>query len=649
MLLHRGPETEVVDLGESALLPGFIDAHSHLVSLAVPSMGWANLSQPPVGRVQSIPDIVAELEALAQRLEKKPGDWLIGYGYEASALAEGREVTRRDLDRHFPENPVALVHVSSHGAVLNSQALRIARIGARTPAPPGGLIAREPGSQEPAGLVMEMAFFRALEHFPKPELEELRQGLRKAQLHYAANGYTTVQDGATSGESLWVLQQLAREGLLLLDVVALPDWQTFPSLLDRADVRFGTPYEGHLKLGGVKTIVDGSAQALTAYFSDPYLVPGPGGKKNWRGEPILSQADLNEIFRLAYERGIQTFTHANGDGAIDMFLAAHDAAGAPADRRPVVIHSQFVRPDQLNAYSRIGAVPSFFTNHAFFWGDLHVTNLGPERAAFLSPLRSAASRGLHFTNHTDYTVTPVDPFFTLWTATERTSRSGAVIGPEERVSVAEALRALTIDAAYQYFEEDSKGSIEPGKLADFVVLARNPLDAPGDELRAIQVLETIKEGETVWAAEASLYAPGRRRRRSSSMAAIPRTRFAEVDGLNIAYQVSGEGSTDLVRVGRDGDQGSGRPALRRGREARGAHRRHRRTSGGSHHGHGRWRRDPRLSDHEGRRRGLGHRLRPVRDLRAEGNRRQPGSCTPSSPLTARLRLAVRRPTLESAS
>jgi predicted amidohydrolase YtcJ len=204
---------------------------------------------------------------------------------------------------------------------------------------------------------------------------------------------------------------------------------------------------------------------------------------------------------LAYENGVQTYTHANGDAAIDMMLAAHDAAGAPRDRRPVVIHSQFVRPEQLNSYARIGAVPSFFVSHVFFWGDVHVQNLGTERAAFLSPLASAAARGLHFTLHSDYAVTPLDPMLIVWAATERTSRSGAVIGPGERISVAQALRALTIEGAHQYFEEGTKGSLEAGKRADLVILERNPIGVTGAELREIEVLETIKDGETVWQAE----------------------------------------------------------------------------------------------------------------------------------------------------
>ncbi len=501
VLAHRGRQTEVVDLAGAALLPGFIDAHSHLMGHAVPITGWANLSLPPVGTVESIPDIVALLRALAERKGAGPGTWLVGYGYDPDGLVEGRGVTRADLDPYFPENPVALIHVSSHGAVLNSSALAAVGIDASTPTPPGGQIARRPGSREPTGLLMETAFFAAMARMPQLTPEQVLEALRPAQLEYASNGYTTIQDGATSPENLALLQRAAAENRLFLDVVALPIWQSFAALAADPGVQWGGPYQGHLKIGGVKTVVDGSPQGLTAYFSEPYLVRGPDGQRAWRGEPIVTQGELDEVFRIAYAKTIQTYTHANGDAAIDMVLAAHESAGAPVGRRPVIIHSQFVRPEQLNAYARIGAVPSFFTNHAYFWGDVHVRNLGQKRAFFLSPLRSAAERGLHFTNHSDYAVTPLDPMFMLWTATERLSRTGVVIGPEQRVSVAEALRAITLDAAYEYFEEGEKGSIEVGKRADFVILDRNPLDVPGDELLDINILETIKDGETVWVGE----------------------------------------------------------------------------------------------------------------------------------------------------
>jgi predicted amidohydrolase YtcJ len=507
VLLHRGRETQVEDLAGGALLPGFIDPHSHLMGHAVPITGWANVSRPPVGDVESIPRLLAVLDAHAQKIRAHGGSWIIAYGYEKDGLVEGRELTRDDLDSHFPDNPVVVIHVSSHGAVLNSAALRAVGIGAQTPTPAGGQILRKPGSQEPAGLVMETAFFAAAGKLLQPSAEQTLDALRAAQLHYAENGYTTIQDGATGAASLALLQRAAAEGRLFLDVVALPDARTFAEIVGKPGITFGGPYQKHLKLGGVKSIVDGSPQGRTAFFSEPMKVFGPAGQRNWRGEPVMSQAELDATFRLAYQNHVQTYSHANGDAAIDMVLAAHEAAGAPEGRRPVIIHSQFVRPEQLNAYARIGAVPSFFTNHAFFWGDVHVRNLGEQRAFFLSPLRSAIARGLHFTNHSDYAVTPLDPMFILWTATERLSRSGVVIGPDERVSVADALRAITSDAAYQYFEEDSKGSIEVGKLADLVVLDRNPLSAAGPELRSIRVRETIKEGETVYSAADEVDAP----------------------------------------------------------------------------------------------------------------------------------------------
>ncbi len=499
VLAHRGRDTDVVDLAGTALLPGFIDPHSHIASHGVAVTGWANLSLPPVGTAQSIPDIVALLEEKARKQDAKPGDWIVGYGYDQDGIAEGRHITRDDLDPHFPDNPVVLIHVSSHGAVLNSQALAVAGITAKTPTPHGGIIARKPGSQEPAGLLMELPFFMALQGMPQPTQDQKLAGLAAALEHYASNGYTTVQDGATGLEDIALLRRAAAEDRLTLDVVALPNFQAFPTLVQDPDTKWGT-YEGGLKLGGVKAVIDGSPQGRTAFFVEPMLVPGPDGQRNWRGEPLFPQADIDEIFRLAHEHGVQTYAHANADAAIDMFLTAWESIGAPEGRRPVIIHSQFVRPEQLAAYARIGAVPSFFTNHAFFWGDVHVANLGEPRAFFLSPLRSASERGIRFTNHSDYAVTPLDPMFMLWTATERLSRSGVVIGPEERIGIAEALRALTIDSAYAYFEEDSKGSIEAGKLADFVILDRNPLDASGDELREIRILETIKEGETVWRA-----------------------------------------------------------------------------------------------------------------------------------------------------
>lgn len=185
-----------------------------------------------------------------------------------------------------------------------------------------------------------------------------------------------------------------------------------------------------------------------------------------------------------------------------MLLRAHISAGGDpkADQRTVVIHSQFMRPDQLDSFVEYKFIPSFFTNHAFFWGDVHIQNLGKERAFFLSPMKSAQAKGLHYTNHSDYLVTPLNPLFVLWSAVARTSRSGVILGPEERVTPMEALKALTINGAYEYFEEKAKGSIEPGKLADLVLLEKNPLKVETNAIKEIKVVETFKEGKSVYKA-----------------------------------------------------------------------------------------------------------------------------------------------------
>ena len=495
---RKGPATRVVDIGGATLLPGFIDGHSH-ISQALTFADWANVSIPPVGSVDSIASLLETLgRHVATRGGAAPGEWILAWGYDPDGLAANRHVVRADLDVAFPDNPVMLLHVSGHGVVLNSAALRLAGIDARTPTPAGGVIARLPGSDEPAGLLMESAALLAYAAIPRPTVEQQLATLDEVQRLYARNGYTTIQDGASDDQTLELLRRAAAAGALWLDVVALP--VVFqPSELDaRLRERFGS-YAGHLKLGGIKVLTDGSPQGRTALFSAPMLVHGPGDETDWRGEPFMAPAQYDDIVARVYAAGIPLWTHANGDGAIDMVIAAHEKAGARAadDRRDVVVHSQFVRPDQLDSYVRLGIAASFFSNHAFYWGDVHVRNLGAERASFLSPLKTAHAKGVKYSNHTDYGVTPLDPAMVLWTAVTRQSRSGVVIGPDERVPAQRALEALTIDAAWIYREEDSKGSISPGKVADFVVLDADPLAVPADRLRELKVLATIKEGRLV--------------------------------------------------------------------------------------------------------------------------------------------------------
>ncbi len=495
----KNADTEIIDLRGNTLVPGFVDGHSHF-SMAVNAANWANLSGAPVGKVTSIADVVAELVAQQARNASPVGEWVVGYGYDADTLSDARQMTRDDLDAAFPDTPVIAIHVSFHGGVLNSKAFELIGYDSSTATPAGGVIVRRDNSNEPLGLIMETAWFEAIAAMPKLEGDARFQGVRLAQEMYASMGITTAQDGASSLEEFELYKEVAARNDFFIDLVALGGFgEVADFIAQKADYQ---DYNGRLKLGGIKIVADGSPQGKTAFFSEPYLTGGPGGEENWRGEPIVPQEQMDQLLEMVYQADMQAFVHANADAAIDLLLNSHKKYQEQAgeDSRTVIIHSQFVRQDQLEAYAQFGMVPSFFTNHAFFWGDVHRENLGEARADFLSPLKSALDLGIHFTNHNDYIVTPLDQLFTVWSAVNRISRSGEVIGPDQRISPEQALHAVTLGGAWQYGEEDSKGSISEGKLADLVILDGNPLTVDPMAIKDIRVLATYKEGELIYSA-----------------------------------------------------------------------------------------------------------------------------------------------------
>lgn len=494
---YVGDNTEAIDLKGDTLLPGFIDPHSHF-SHAAGAASWANVSGTPVGKMANIADVVAEMQSLQQRNDVPSGEWLVGYGYDADTLSDGRHITRDDLDAAFPNNPVLLIHVSFHGGVLNSKAFDSIGYNENTPTPAGGIIVRREGSNEPLGLLMETAWFPAIAVLPRPAGDELLDNIIKTQQHYAANGVTTAQDGIVSIEEFAVLKEVAAQDQLFIDLIALGSFAEAQKFV--AENQHYANYNQRLKLGGIKFVTDGSPQGKTAFFTEPYLTGGPGGEQNWRGEPMLPPKQFSTLLGLAYASGLQAFVHANADAAVDLLLEAHEKhrARARQDSRTVIIHSQFIRPDQLESYARYGMVPAFFSNHAYFWGDVHVENLGKKRAHYLSPMNSAGKLGVHFTNHSDYMVTPLSPLFTVWSAVNRVSRSGEVIGPSEKITPLQALKAITLDAAWQYREEESKGSINVGKKADFVLLDANPLTIDPMKIKDIEVVATYKEGRRIF-------------------------------------------------------------------------------------------------------------------------------------------------------
>lgn len=495
-------EAEKIDLNGKTLLPGFIDPHSHF-GMVSNTMGQVDLNSPPVGDIKNIADVLQKMKAYKTENNIADGEWIFGWGYDESQLAEKRHLNKTEIDSVLPNNPVYLVHTSGHMGVANSMALDKMNVSATTKNPEGGSIERMPNSQEPAGLVQETAMYPFVGNMLKILESKQADFFPATQKKYAKNGVTTAQDGMTDRNAIEFFQSQADAGKLEIDLIALPGFSELDKNLSDSTLVWKT-YKNGFKLQGTKIIADGSPQGKTAFFTAPFLTEVPGCESDCRGFPNLSQEALNELFLKAYEADNQLFIHSNGDASIDMVIAAHENAckklnqPLDKDRRTIVIHSQFVRPDQLKTYKKYNMEPSFFTNHAYFWGDVHVENLGEERAFFLSPIASAEKLGLKYTNHSDATVTPIDPIFTVWTAVNRVSRSGKVIGPDQRATPYHAIKAITSHAAYEFFEEDQKGSLKEGKLADMVILDKNPLKVEPMKIIEIQVLQTIKEGKTIY-------------------------------------------------------------------------------------------------------------------------------------------------------
>ncbi|MCS0540251.1 amidohydrolase [Aeromonas veronii] len=497
----KGKDTKMVNLHGQTLLPAFLDAHSHYInSLTVASQ--LNVYSPPAGPAKDVSNIVAELKKFSTEKKIQKGELIQAYGYDDTAMPNGRLLNRDDLDAALPNNPVIVHHVSMHGGVLNSLALKKFKISAETKTPEGGIIVRKEGTNEPYGLIMETAFIPVFGQLPKPTSDkEIVAATSAGQMLYAQAGITTAHEGASHEGDIVVMQKAAKLGANIIDVIAFPFMTDIEKVLKANPPETFGKYHNRFKLGGIKVTIDGSPQGRTAFFTTPYLTGGPGGEQNWKGAPTIPAELTNKVVKRVYDLGLPLNLHANGDAAIDQFLAAHEFAAAGSldkDRRTTVIHSQFVRKDQLDKYAQYKLIPSFYTLHTFYFSEAHKANRGMEQASYISPMHDAIDRGITVTNHTDFVVVPLDQMFMLWSAVNRVSRGGEVFGVAQRVTPLEGLKAMTINVAYQYREEDKKGSLEAGKLADLVILDRNPLKVEPMAIKDIKVVETIKEGKTIY-------------------------------------------------------------------------------------------------------------------------------------------------------
>lgn len=329
----------------------------------------------------------------------------------------------------------------------------------------------------------------------------------EGQKLYTSFGYTTIQDGRPTPGQVKTDIAAAQQGKLVADVVAYPDILT-PGADDLLKAPWFHPttetpqYKDHFRIGGIKLTLDGSPQGKTAWLSKPYFKPPPGKDATYAGYGVVKDDAAVKIYNEALANRWQILTHSNGDAAIDQLIRsvrAAERAHPGVDVRPVLIHGQTLRKDQVAELKDLRIFPSLFPMHTYYWGDWHRTSvLGPERAENISPTRWVREAGMMFTTHHDAPVANPDSIRVLSATVNRTTRTGYVLGPDQRVDPLTALKAMTLWAAYQYFEENTKGSITQGKLADFVVLSGNPLTVPRTSLDQLKVLETVKEGNVIY-------------------------------------------------------------------------------------------------------------------------------------------------------
>lgn len=481
-----GPGTRVVDLEGKTLLPGFIDSHTHPPSAGT-RLFAIDCRSPPA---KSIKDI---LRRVKERAEKSPpGEWIRVSNYNDLKLVEKRHITRWELDEAAPQNPVFITKETGHLYVANSKALELGGVTKDTPDPPGGKIEKDKATSEPTGLLYETAGGLVSRHIPPYTLEEVKEGLRRVFRQFLEWGVTTTHDAAAGGASIRAYQELLEEGKMPIRVLLMVS-RGLLDQLTRLGIRSGFGND-RLKVMSVKLMADGSGAGGSAAV----YAPQHRGTRDL-GIMVTPPERLKEQTIKAHEAGLRVSIHAIGDRAIDAALdAIEEAQGKkPAvDMRHRIEHCSLCTPKQMERIKRLGVTPSVSIGYMWGIGDDYVENFGHERVMWLHPLRSMMDMGIIGGGNSDYAVSIGNPLIQIYEAVMRKTMTGQVVHAPEAISVMEAIRLYTWNGAYIGKEEDVKGSIEPGKLADMVVLDRDILTVPPEEIKDIKVLMTIVGGES---------------------------------------------------------------------------------------------------------------------------------------------------------
>jgi hypothetical protein len=474
---YDGEETRTIDMERKTVVPGFIDAHVHGASLG------RSLSQIRLRHVQSIEAIQHEV---ARWTEKTPeGHWIIGRGWDQDKLSERQYPSRFHLDRAAPNHPVFLIRVCGHLAAANSEALRLAGITRNTKPPPGGSIDKD-AAGDPTGILRENALNLVFDVLPDPSGEALRATCFQACSRMVEQGITTAHWIISSAREMRVLQELNERNKLPLRIYALIPVEYLHQLVELGlSTGFG---DNRIKIGAVKILADGSLGARTARLEHPY-----NDAPDVDGMLLFSRKQLQSIVKTAHEAGLQLAIHAIGDRTIDMVLktVAKVVRQAPKAHRHRLEHASVLNPRLIRRMAKLGIIASVQPH--FVISDCWITDrLGKARARWTYPLKSLLKAGIVTVGGSDAPVEPVSPILGIYAAVAREAF------PEERLTIDEALRLYTLSSAYASFEEDLKGSIETGKLADLVVLSENPYETAPDHIKDIEVEMTIVGGDIVY-------------------------------------------------------------------------------------------------------------------------------------------------------
>jgi len=485
-----GAGTKIVDLKGRLVLPGFIDAHLHFLE------GGLRLLELDCRGIKSASELKSAVERYAGKL--KPGEWVVGGGWDENLWTPPELPDRYLLDRAAPGNPVFLSRIDGHSCVVNSLALRISGIDRDTADPAGGKIMRDLVSGEPTGVLRESACGLVRRHLPPPSLDRKRKALELALAEARRLGLTCIQTMADR-EEFQLFQEFRDRDELTVRVYSIAYYPDEPLVyLERAHylgIRRGFG-DNFIRLGSFKCFADGSLGSRSAYLFQPYS-DDPGNC----GIPRMTPEELEAVCRLAAGYGFQPAVHAIGDRGVNMVLQAFSGSGLGRAARPRVEHCSVIRPQDVELMARIGAVasvqPCFTTSDMKWIGD----RLGPERERNAYVWRSLLEAGIPVAFGTDWPVENLDPLAGLYAAVTRQDPGGNPTGgwhPEEKISVDQAVRCYTMGSAFAAFWEKDIGSVTPGKLADLVVLSKNILRLPPRAMLETRVDLTILGGKIIF-------------------------------------------------------------------------------------------------------------------------------------------------------